>query len=255
MTSKAIISGNFSKHARVYDKYSTVQNFSALRLIEEANGSSFGNILEIGCGTGNYTKLLREKFPKARIKAIDISGEMIKIAKEKLGNEGIEFIIADAENLKLEKSFDLISSNASFQWFENLEADLARYKEALNKGGSVLFSTFGPRTFHELHGSLEEFSQKNLSLEAGGFLVTQEIERILKRSFGEVRVKEKIYKEKYSSLRELLEKVKCTGTRGGGLKGEIFWTPRTMVSIEKIYMKRFGSIAVTYQLFFCRGIK
>lgn len=255
MISKGTISENFSKYAGVYDQYSTVQNLSALRLIEEANSSSFRNILEIGCGTGNYTKLLREKFPKACIKAIDISGEMIKIAREKLRNEKIEFVIADAENLKLEKSFDLISSNASFQWFENLEADLARYKEALNKGGFVLFSTFGPRTFHELHSSLEEFSRKSLSLVAGGFLAKQEIERMLKRFFGEVQVREKIYKEKYSSLWELLEKVRCTGTRGGGLKGEIFWIPRTIASIEKIYIKRFQSIVATYQLFFCRGIK
>lgn len=255
MTSKAIISGNFSKYARGYDQHSTVQNLSALKLIEEANSGSFRNILEIGCGTGNYTKLLREKFSKACIKAIDMSGEMIKLAKEKLGNEGIEFIIADAENLKLEKSFDLISSNASFQWFENLEGDLVKYKEALNKGGSILFSTFGPRTFYELHSSLEEFFQKKLYLTASNFLVKQKIERMLKRFFREVEVREKIYKEGYSSLWKLLKKVRNTGTRGGGLRGEVFWTPRTIASVEKIYIKRFGSIAATYQLFFCRGIK
>jgi len=40
-------------------------------------------ILEIGCGTGAYTVRYSQRLPKAKIVAIDISGEMIKIAREK----------------------------------------------------------------------------------------------------------------------------------------------------------------------------
>lgn len=255
MIDKRIIEENFSKHARDYDQHSRVQNLCASILIKEVNTNSFSSILDIGCGTGNYTKLLTNKFPQAKIKAVDISAKMIEIAKEKLGESKVEFIVADAENLNLEEKFDFISSNASFQWFPNLKSDLVKYKEALERKGFILFSTFGPKTFFQLHSCLEEFLGKPLSISASNFLNKEEVEKILKGIFSEVEVKEEVYDQEYNSLRELLENLRYTGTRGDGLKGEIFWTPRTMTSIEEIYRKRFKNIVVTYQMFFCRGIK
>ncbi len=258
MVNKRIIEENFSKHARDYDQHSRVQNLCAAILINEVGTNDFSSILDIGCGTGNYTKLLKEKFPKAKIKAVDISAEMIEVAKGKLGGKKIEFIVADAESFNLEEEFDLISSNASFQWFQELEADLKKYKGALKKNGLILFSTFGPKTFFQLHSCLEEFLNKPLSISASNFLKRGEIETILKGIFKEARVEEKICSHQFNSLLELLESLRCTGTRGDGLKGEIFWTPRTITSIEKIYKKRFSAsgrkgIVATYQMFFCRG--
>jgi len=255
MVNKKIIKENFSKYARDYDQHSRVQNICASILIKEINGDEFSNILDIGCGTGNYTKLLRDKFPKAKIKAVDISAEMIKVAKKKLGDERVELIVADAESLSLKEEFDLISSNASFQWFQELELDLVKCKEALRGGGCILFSTFGPKTFSQLHSCLEEFLGKPLLISASNFLGKEEVEEILKGIFSKVRVKEEIYNQNYNSLLELLESLRCTGTRGNGLRGEIFWTPRRVASIEEIYKKRFKSIVATYQMFFCRGVK
>ncbi len=255
MIDKKIIEANFSKHARDYDQHSRVQNLCAAILIKEVNSDGFASILDIGCGTGNYTMLLKNKFPQAKIKAVDISAEMIEVAKDKLERRQVEFIVADAENLNLKEKFDLISSNASFQWFQDLESDLIRYKEVLNEGGFILFSTFGPKTFSQLHSCLEEFLNKSLSISAANFLKQEEVAKILKNIFSEVQVKEEIYNQNYNSLLELLESVRCTGTRGDSLRGEIFWTPRTITSIEEIYKKRFKNIVATYQMFFCRGIK
>jgi len=253
MVNKKIIEENFSKHARDYDQHSRVQNLCASILIKEINTNSFSSILDIGCGTGNYTKLLKSKFPQAKIKAVDISARMIEVAKEKLGERRVEFLVADAESLNLEEEFDLISSNASFQWFQDLKSDLAKYKEALSKEGTILFSTFGPKTFFQLHSCLEEFLNKPLSISAGNFLKRGEVEEILKGIFKEVEVKEEEYNQNFNSLIELLENLRCTGARGDGLRGEIFWTPRTIASIEEIYKKRFKGIVATYQMFFCRG--
>ncbi len=253
MVNKRVIEENFSKHARDYDQHSRIQNLCASMLIKEVNANGFSSILDIGCGTGNYTRLLKSRFPQAKIKAVDISAEMIKVAKEKLGSEDVEFIVADAESLSLEEEFDLISSNASFQWFGDLKSDLTRYKQALSKGGFILFSTFGPETFFQLHSCLEEFLGKPLSISASNFLKREEVETILKGIFSEVVVKEEIYNQNYNSLLELLESLRCTGTRGDGLRGEIFWTPRRIASIEKIYRERFKNIVATYQMFFCRG--
>ena len=255
MIDKEIIKKNFSRYADVYDRYSIIQNFCAGRLITKVKADGFKKILDVGCGTGNYTRLLKDKFPIAQIKAVDISSEMIKIAKKKLQGEGIEFIVADAEEVDFKEQFDMVSSNVSFQWFENLESALAKYKGLLTKDGLVLFSTFGPRTFCELHKSLEEFSGQSSRISACNFIEKSKIKCILKVLFRESQVKEKIYKEECSSLSELLKKIKYTGIRGKGLIKRGFWTHNTVSAIESIYMRMFKGIVATYQVFFCRGIK
>lgn len=259
MIDKAIIEKNFSKYARDYDRYSRVQEFSASRLIKESFGGRFRKILDIGCGTGNYTRLLKDMFPQAKIKAVDISAEMIKVAEGKLRDEKVEFVVADAENLCLEEKFDLISSNASLQWFQYLRSDLAYYKQALNPDGMISFSTFGPRTFFQLHDCLEELFGRPVLISADNFLDREEVGRILKDIFSHPTIEEENYDQDYGSLIELLEGLKRTGTRGYGLSEKMFWTPRRIASMEEIYRKKFpGSgdkgITVTYQVFFCRGI-
>jgi malonyl-CoA O-methyltransferase len=255
MIDKEVVKRNFSRYAHYYDRYSTMQNLCATNLITKLDGSCFADILDIGCGTGNYTELLREKFPKARIKALDISGEMIEVAKGKLQDERIEFITADGETIDFKEHFDLISSNASFQWFEDLEKALSRYKGCLAENGVILFSTFGPLTFCELDNSLKEFNGGEAAISSCNFFERAEIEKALKRWFRSAKIEEKLYKERYDSLPELLKKIKYTGTRGNGIIKNGFWTPKIMSDLDKIYKEKYKNIIATYQVFFCRGIK
>jgi len=252
---KEIIKRHFSRYACYYDRYSTIQNICASKLITKIGANSFDKILDIGCGTGNYTKLLREKFPEASIKAIDISPQMIEIAKEKLRDEAIEFIVADGETIDFNEPFDLVSSNVSFQWFEDLEEALSRYKRLLNKNGVILFSAFGPLTFYELDRSLKELLGKDATISSCYFLKREGLEKILKYLFKEIEIEQKIYKENYNSLSELLKKIKYTGTRGNPLNKKTFWTPKIVNDLEKIYTKRFRDIMATYEAFFCKGVK
>ncbi len=182
------------------------------------------SIFEIGCGTGYYTRLLRERYRTARLKACDISARMVEVAREKLRDEAIEFLVADAETLVLDERFDLVTSNATLQWFEDLEAALKHCRNALNDGGLLAFSIFGPETFRELDHCLR------LALgraEGGGlvrsrtFLEKERIAEMLRASFGRVTVRDATLREEYPSLRALLEKIKYTGARGGGLAGRL----------------------------------
>ncbi|MEA3305918.1 MAG: malonyl-ACP O-methyltransferase BioC [Candidatus Omnitrophota bacterium] len=254
MLDKELIKKNFSKYARYYDRHASVQNLCALKLIERIKAGGFGKILDVGCGTGNYTGLLKERFPMAKIKAMDISGEMIEIAKEKLNDNSIEFIIADGETTNFEERFDLIGSNAVFQWFENLEITLSGYKDSLNEKGVISFSIFGPLTFNELDGSLKELYGDEAAISSRGFAEKETIEKILKGLFRKIEVEQKIYKERYASLLKLLKKIKYTGTRGNGLNKN-FWTAGKADKTEKIYKKKYKDIIATYQVFFCKGVK
>lgn len=254
MVCKEKINKNFSKHANTYDKYASVQDICAKELISRVNSSNFKNIIDLGCGTGNYTNLLRNKFLKAKIKAVDISPEMIKYAKTKIGENGVEFLVKDAEKYKFNEKFDLISSNASFQWFSDLDGYLNKCRDALSQGGVILFSSFGPETFKELHKTLEIFYGDNLEISAMSFVGKTRLKAICKQLFKTFSIEEKTYKFKYNSLAELLKEIKYTGTSGSGLAKKVAWTKNNILKIEEIYKSNFKEIVASYQVFFCRGV-
>jgi len=67
-----------------------------------------GSILELGCGTGILTGMIREARPRAEITGIDLSPEMLKVASGKLGLESVTFLARDLRDPWPEKTFDAI---------------------------------------------------------------------------------------------------------------------------------------------------
>jgi len=253
MDNKTIIN-NFSRYAHLYDKYARVQRDAASGLLAHIDTNGFKDILEIGCGTGNYTLALRSKFKAANITALDLSDRMISIAKNKINDEKISFIIADAENMSLPGRFDLVTSNASFQWFRDLNGSLKNYKALLNNSGRILFSMFGRGTFPELGVSLKDILG-NSAIPAAGFPDPEDIKAALREHFSNVKIKEVEFKESFGSLEELLRKIKYSGIRGNGLNGQAVFTASLLSKLEDSYMRRFKRIEATYQVFLCLGEK
>lgn len=251
---------NFSRCADYYDKYSDVQKMAALKLLGQISEKNFNNILEIGCGSGNYTMFLRDKFSSAKLKAIDISEKMIAVARDKLKGRGVDFIVEDAENIELKENFGLITSNACFQWLSDFEKALIKYKNSLNENGIISFSIFGPETYCELNASLRSVTGNSVT--ANDFMAKQIIGGILKKFFKAVVIEEIRYVEFFSRLKDLLNKIKYTGIRGEGLAGKIFFGPGLFERLEKSYWDQFSAvnngqkqIPATYQVFLCRGEK
>lgn len=73
----------------------------------------FESVLELGCGTGNLSVLLRETFPAARLKLVDISGESLDVCRSRIGSGGdISIEQADFRTLCCDDgSFDLVISS------------------------------------------------------------------------------------------------------------------------------------------------
>lgn len=252
MDKQAIIR-NFSKYASAYDQYAGVQRLTGEHLLQRTEEDGFKNILEIGCGTGNYTLLLRKKFTNARLRAIDISEKMIEIASQKLKDKNIEFNLWDAEKITLDEKFDLVTSNACFQWFGDLEGAIKKYRDKLVPKGIISFSIFGHLTFKELGLALKCVLGKNY-IESNGFVSFKNIGRILRSNFSNVEVFEKEYEERFSDLAGLLRKIKYTGVRGKGFNGKVVFMPDLMKKIEEAYLDKFKHIKATYQVFFCQGM-
>ncbi len=250
---KSAVRENFSANARSYDNNNDIQNDTARMLIRLLPSKNIDTILEIGCGSGNYTRLLREAFDASRIQAVDISAEMVRVAREKMADGNTFFLTADAETAEFTGKFDLITSNAVLHWLSDLDGAIGKLRGALNSGGSLAFSIFGPDTFAELKTSLADAAGKAVPMTSDLFHNKDKVEAILKKHFKDVRITEGRLNDTHSSLRSLLEKIKYSGTRGNGAGLNKIWSPSFLRNIEEAYLKRFGAVKATYQIFFCEA--
>ena len=71
-------------------------------------------IVDLGCGPGNSTELLVERFPQSEIIGLDSSPDMLRKARERLPQ--CTFIEADIASWTAVPRADLLFANASFQW-------------------------------------------------------------------------------------------------------------------------------------------
>ena len=91
-------------------------------------------ILDIGCGPGNSTRKLFDRFPDAKIFGIDSSENMLKKARQNYPD--IEFEKCSVpEGLDEIKNVDLIFSNACLHWIPNHKALLPKLINKLNDNG------------------------------------------------------------------------------------------------------------------------
>jgi malonyl-CoA O-methyltransferase len=149
----------FNRHSASYDRYAQVQLVMARQLLDRlaAAGAAPQSILELGCGTGLLTELLARRFPDTPIAAIDLAERMLQAAQARLGTESaVDFLVGDIEQRPWgERRFGLIASNATIQWLSAPAATMQSLVEALEPGGLMVHTTFGPRTFEELFAVLD----------------------------------------------------------------------------------------------------
>lgn len=276
MVNKAQVQKNFSQNAVTYDQYAVVQKEMAWKLLLKIRrtGQCFQNILEIGCGTGFLTELLAREYPLAQITATDIASEMIVVAREKLAVfSNIKYFVADGENLSLvdnesfDLSFDLIVSNAVFQWFTDYAAAFTQYHSYLEPGGYLIFSTLGAGTFKELYICLKDGQKGKLPRKPDNhkthkkrepFVENKYLQKVMiNTGFQHTGVEEVTKKEYFDSCRCFLRALKMIGAHNylteelavQGLGSGIF-------SLIKNYDAMFFSergVPATYQCLFGWG--
>ncbi len=100
-------------------------------------------VLELGCGTGS-TAIVHAPFVK-HIRAVDISSEMLRIAKSKADAKGITnitFECAAIDDLKVaDKSVDMVMMHSILHLLEDKEAAIGRVYKMLKPGGWFVSST------------------------------------------------------------------------------------------------------------------
>jgi len=109
------------------------------RFIKKLNIDDNNKILDVATGTGDIVKHIISK-NNVTIVGIDISDQMIKIARNKIKSKksSLEWEVGDAENLPyLDNSFDIITISFGFRNFTNYDKALSEFNRVLKDGGKL----------------------------------------------------------------------------------------------------------------------
>lgn len=124
----------------------------------------YREIVDLGCGTGEHTRTLAERFPEARVLGLDSSAEMLARA-DASGLPGLRFQRGQIEDLPGE--YDLMVSSAALQWLPDHPALLSGLWNHLRPGG-VLAVQVPANHDHASHRLLSETAQE-FAAELGGY--------------------------------------------------------------------------------------
>lgn len=124
-------------NSKQYLKFKRERTQPSIDLAARIDLASPARVIDIGCGPGNSTAVVKNRFPDAEIIGVDYSENMLERARR--DNPGIEFKQLDAskEDWKLNGRYDVVFSNACIQWVPDHEKLLPRMMGILNEGGKM----------------------------------------------------------------------------------------------------------------------
>lgn len=136
---------HFQKSIDKYEQNALVQKLMAQKIVDNLP-SVEGDFLEIGSGAGVLTKLL-SGFNYNIYCANDLVEKSEIYVKKYIPSA--QFFAGDFRRIKFHKTFDLIASNAVFQWCDNLDKVFSTCWHNLKSSGILAFSTFSCDNFFE----------------------------------------------------------------------------------------------------------
>jgi len=147
----------FSRNRATYDRHAIVQRAMARDLTQRLRDhcpARLERVLELGCGTGLITRELADAFDLGAYVVNDLVPEFARDGAAYLVGRGVCPVsclhgdIARIEDYPGAQS--LIVSGATFQWLREIEPVIARLLDALERGGVLAFTTFGPDNCAEI---------------------------------------------------------------------------------------------------------
>lgn len=99
---------------RQYLEFKTERTQPALDLLSRLRMVQPRSIVDIGCGPGNSTQVLHQRWPHAWVVGMDSSGAMIEQARQDYPD--ISWIVGDVAQLQTDDRYDIVFSNAALQW-------------------------------------------------------------------------------------------------------------------------------------------
>ena len=117
--------------------------------------TNIGIALEIGCGNGYGTKLIKAYFCPSRIVAIDLDEKMIQLARRKNKDSSIQYHVMDASTLSFtDRTFDAIFDFGIIHHIPNWKDCISEMHRVLKVNGEVILEEISIDTFSTLPGRI-----------------------------------------------------------------------------------------------------
>ena len=118
-----------------YHRFTDHRLRPALDLLARVPIADASLVCDLGCGSGNVTRVIARRFAGARVAGIDVSSEMLAKASETPSR--IEWVQADIAKWEPERSPELLYSNAALHWADDHAALIPRLFGLLAPGGCI----------------------------------------------------------------------------------------------------------------------
>jgi malonyl-CoA O-methyltransferase len=258
----------FARAVRTYDAAAVLQKEVGARMAARLDYVKIAPelILDAGCGTGEAIGELGLRYPRARVLAFDLALPMVAAARDRArqgrsllqrllpvrGRAALApwYVCGDLNAVPFRGvAFDLVWSNLTLQWVNDLPRVFAEWRRVLKVGGLVTFTTFGPDTLQELRRA---FARADAHTHTNRFIDMHDVgDMLIEAGFADpVMDMEKItlaYADAGAMLRELKNLGATNATRGRphGLMGRGRWQ-KMLGALEA--MRKDGVLPATFEV-------
>lgn len=240
---KQLIAQRFTKAQTTYSREATVQHRIAGKMThllkQYLPKPSYRQVVEFGCGTGTYSRMLLHSFRPDHLLLNDICEGMQESCKDLLEqNHRVTFLPGDAESISFPKGLGLITSCSTLQWFEHPAEFFKRCNGYLQSHGYFAFSTFGQENMKEI---------RQLTGQGLSYRSKEELETSLAPFYDIIHSEEEIISLTFSTPMQVLYHLKQTGVTGTVSQS---WT-RSSLNLfcneyERLFSTGENTVSITY---------
>lgn len=244
---------NFDLAAERYDSVAVLQREIADRLLERLDYVRLEprRVLDLGAGTGYAVDALHRRYRKAQVIALDFAhGMLLQTKRRGRWLRRPLCVCADAESLPLaDGAVDLIVSNATIQWCNELDRTFTECLRVLRPGGLLMFTTFGPDTLKELR---QAWARVDGASHVSPFLDMHDIgDALVRARFSDPVLDTERMTLTYAAVRDLMQDLKILGAVNATLDRPRGLTGRARLkALDDAYeaYRREGRLPASYEV-------
>lgn len=252
---KSLVRRRFTRALASYDRQAVAQQHICRRLVSLAAGRLASlispRVLEVGCGTGGFTRELLAAFRHAGVSPAEwVANDLTALCPPSLSALLSElpatyYLSGDAEQTEFPGTYDLVASASALQWFASPETFVRRAVRMLRPGGLLLFNTFGQRNLKEV---------KALTGKGLAYPSAEEVKGWLPPSV-EARIETEVLTLRFPTPLDVLRHLKQTGVTATSTDS---WTRGRLQQFSRDYIARYGNereVTITYQPIYVLAVK